>query len=118
MAKKAENTVQKLEFAVVEVTGNQYLVEVDKTYTVKKMDGVKGDKVTLDKVLMYVDGENVKTGKPFLADVTVEAEIASQTKGEKVDSLRYIAKSRLRKRSGSRSLLTKLTIKKIVSKSK
>jgi large subunit ribosomal protein L21 len=115
MPKKNETEV-KVNFAVVEVTGNQYIVEPGKTYSVKKLDGVKGDKYTCDKVLMVVDGEMVVTGKPYVDGAKVEFEITSQTKGEKVDSFKYTAKSRVRKRSGSRALITKLSVKKIVTK--
>lgn len=103
-------------FAVVEISGNQYLVEENKTYTVKKVDSKKGDKYISDKVLMVVDGDKVKVGKPYLTSSKVEFEIASQFKGEKIDTFKYTAKSRVRKHSGSRSLLTKLLVKKITVK--
>ncbi len=117
MAKKNTNE-NKLEFAVVEVSGNQYLVAPDKTYTVKKVSGNKGEKFVVDKVLLLVRDDNVKVGKPYITGAKVEFEIASQTKGEKVDTFKYTAKSRYHKRSGSRALLTKLLVKKILAKEK
>lgn len=116
MTKKNTEETKNTVFAVVELGGSQYLVETDKTYSVRKLDGVKGDKYVSDKVLMYSDGETVKVGKPYLETVKVEFEIASQTKGEKVDSLKYTAKSRYRKQSGHRALITKLLVKKISTK--
>ena len=115
MAKKNE-TIEKLLLAVVELSGSQYLVEVGKSYTVKKIEAVKGDKYVIDNVLMVVDGDNVMVGKPYVKSAKVEFEVASQTKGKKIDTFKYTAKSRMRKRYGTRSLLTKLIVKKITVK--
>lgn len=112
--KNIENT--ELNFAVVELQGTQLLVEVGKKYTVGKMQLEKGKKFTCDKVLMSVVGDKVKVGKPYLEGASVEFEVASQFKGEKVDSFKYTAKSRVRRRFGHRPQLTKLLVKKIDAK--
>lgn len=115
MTKKNE-TVKKLLFAVVQIGGHQHLVEEGVTYSIKKVDGDKGSKYVVDSVLMAFDGDKVKVGKPFVDGAKVEFEVASQTKDKKVDSLKYTAKSRVRRRHGSRALITKLLVKKIVIK--
>lgn len=115
---KAIEKVKKQEFAVIEVSGNQYLVESGKEYTVKKLIGDKGSKYVCENVLLYVLEGNVKIGKPYLKEIKVEGEIVSQKKDVKVNTFRYTAKSRFRKRVGSRALITKLLIKKFVTATK
>lgn len=105
-------------FAVIEVSGNQYLVKEGKEYSVKKLEGLKGDKFVCESVVLLSDGSNVKMGKPYLKDVKVECEIASQKKDEKVNTFRYTAKSRFRKRVGSRAHITRILIKKFVTATK
>ncbi len=122
MAKKIEETTKEVQketkklFAVVEVSGNQYIVEEGVKYSVKKIDLLKGDKFVCDKVLLISDDNKVTVGKPYVKGATVEFEVSSQIKDKKVDTFKYTAKSRSRKRSGSRALITKLTVKKIISK--
>lgn len=114
----AKEVSTKVEFAVIEVSGNQYLVEVGKEYIIKKIDTEKGNKFVCENVLLLSSGDKVLVGKPYLKDVKVECEVSSQKKGEKVNTFRYTAKSRFRKRVGSRALLTRILIKKFVTAAK
>ena len=89
-----------------------------KEYTVKKLTGDKGNKYVCENVLLYVLEGSVKIGKPYLKEIKVECEIVSQKKDVKVNTFRYTAKSRFRKRVGSRALITRLLIKKFVTATK
>jgi large subunit ribosomal protein L21 len=112
----AKNAEVKNMFAVVEVSGNQYLVEEGKRYSVKKLDSLKGDTYNCDTVLLISDGTKTTVGKPYIDGAKVEFLVDAQIKGEKIDTFKYTAKSRFRKRSGSRALITKIIVKKIVTK--
>ena len=98
-----------MDFAIIETGGKQYKITPDTTLSVEKLDGVKGDKVTFDKVLMVVDGDDIKLGNPYLKDVSFEAEIDEQYRGKKIRILRFRAKSRYRRRQGHRQSLTKVS---------
>ena len=63
-------------YAVVETGGKQYKVSVDELVNVEKLDANVGDKVSL-KVLMIVDGDNVKAGDSVNKSV-VEAEVVEE----------------------------------------
>jgi len=43
----------------------------------------EGSKITFDNVLLFVDGENVEVGQPYLSNVTVTAEILETVKDKK-----------------------------------
>ncbi len=100
-------------FAVIEISGTQLKVVEGKKYEVDYIEGEKGSKVVLEKVLLVVNGEDVKLGKPYLVKAKVNALIDSQKKGDKIKGVIYKAKSRYRKHYGHRSLVTRLLIEKI-----
>ncbi len=110
---KTKNEKTQEKFAVVEASGTQLKLIEGKKYEVDFIEGNKGDKVNLDKVLLIVEGEKVHIGKPYLEKAKVSAIIDSQKKGEKINGLIYKAKSRYRKHYGHRSLVTRLLIEKI-----
>jgi large subunit ribosomal protein L21 len=114
--KKIEKIVPKEKsekFAVIEISGTQLKVVEGKKYEVDYIEGEKGSKVVLEKVLLVVNGEDVKLGKPYLVKAKVNALIDSQKKGDKIKGVIYKAKSRYRKHYGHRSLVTRLLIEKI-----
>jgi large subunit ribosomal protein L21 len=55
----------------------------------------------------------VEVGKPVLEKAKVVLEVLDQVKGEKVEVLKYKAKSRYRRRYGFRPLFTKVRVKEI-----
>lgn len=96
-------------YAVVETGGKQYKVAVDEIVNVEKLQAKVGDKVEL-KVLMIVDGENVKTGNPYVEGSKVVAEVVEQGKADKIVVFKYKAKKNERKKQGHRQPYTALKI--------
>ena len=105
---------KKEKFAVIKIGGTQLKVVEGAEYEVNRLDGNKGDKIEISEVLLFADGQNVKVGTPYIDGSKVTLEITSQKKDKKVDVFKYKAKSRYRKSSGHRSLITKVLVKKIV----
>lgn len=105
---------KKEKFAVIKLGGTQLKVVEGKEYEVNKLDGKKGDKIEISEVLLLANGDEVKIGTPYVEGSKVTLEITSQKKDKKVDVFKYKAKSRYRKSSGHRSLITKVLVKKIV----
>ena len=101
-------------FAVIATGGKQYLVKEGENLKIEKIDGVKGDAVSFDKVLLIAedDGSKVEVGTPNLS-TKVSAEILEQSKEKKVEVVKYKAKVRYRKRVGHRQPFTKVKITKI-----
>ena len=91
---------------------------VEKLARPRQAEGEAGehesDKVIFDEVLLVVDGEDVKIGKPFISGVKVEAKIIEDGKSKKKMVFRYKAKTRRRKKKGHRQPYTKVQITKIV----
>ncbi|HPN15108.1 MAG TPA: 50S ribosomal protein L21 [bacterium] len=101
-------------FAVIATGGKQYLVKEGDSLRIEKIEGVKGDAVDFDKVLLIAeeDGSKVEVGTPNLS-ARVKAEILEQAKADKISVVKYKAKVRYRKRVGHRQLFTKVKITKI-----
>lgn len=97
-------------FAVIKTGGKQYIVKTGDMLEIEKLEGLVGDKVTFNEVLMIVEGDNVQIGKPTLAGATVSATIKEQDRNDKVVIIRYKAKTRQHKKRGHRQPFTKVEI--------
>jgi len=104
-----------MKYAIVECGGKQYKAVEDATIEVDRMDVEAGKKVTLDSVLLFVDGEKVSVGTPKVKGVTVETTVMGHEKGPKVVIFKYRPKKRYRIKTGHRQQYTRLGIKKIVT---
>jgi len=99
-------------FAVVQIGGFQYRVEEGQEFEVPKVEGKKGKKLVLDKVLLFSNGKKLKIGRPLVKGGQIEAEVVDQIKGEKIRVATYKAKSRYRRVKGFRPQLTRLRVVK------
>ncbi len=95
-------------FAIIQIGGNQYKVELGTIIQVDKQNGKTGDILRFPSLL--VAGEDqVKLSKEAALS-TVEAKILRHLQGKKISTLRFKAKSRHRRRKGFRAQLTELEI--------
>lgn len=96
--------------AIIKTGGKQYYVTEGSVIFVEKLDGLEGDEITFDEVLM-LDG---KVGNPYVGKASVEGTILKQGKGKKIRIFKYKQKDRShRKTQGHRQPYTKIEIKKI-----
>jgi large subunit ribosomal protein L21 len=71
-------------YAIIRTGGKQYHVSQGERLRVEKLDGDVGASIELEDVLMVVDGEDVKLGKPVVDGAKVSAKILEQDKAKKV----------------------------------
>lgn len=100
-------------YAVIETGGKQYRVQEGDVLSVEKLPVSAGDKVTLDKVLVYSDGKAVKVGTPYVNSAKVETTVVENGKGEKVIIFKYKSKKDYRKKQGHRQPYTMLQVDSI-----
>ncbi|AWB82458.1 50S ribosomal protein L21 [Corynebacterium yudongzhengii] len=96
-------------YAIVKTGGKQYKVAEGDLVKVEKIEGEPGAAVALTPVLL-VDGADVKSKADDLAKVSIDAEIVEQTKGKKIDIMKYKNKTGYKRRLGHRQPLTVLKI--------
>lgn len=97
--------------AVIATGGKQYLVSEGETIEVERIKDAK-DKISFVPLLV-IDGEKVEVGKPEVTGATVSAKIEAEVKADKVTSIRYKAKKRVKKVHGHRQILNKIKIESI-----
>lgn len=96
-------------FAVVQTGGKQYNVTENDVLKVEKLNGIVGDKVKLD-VLLVSDGNKTVAGTPTVNGAEVVAEIVAHGKGDKVVVYKYKPKKNERKKQGHRQPWTEIKI--------
>ena len=96
-------------YAIVKAGGRQEKVEVGDTLTVDRMEAAVGATVSFPALLL-VDGATVTTDSAALAAIKVTGEVLEETKGPKIDILRYKNKTGHRRRQGFRAKLTRVKI--------
>jgi len=100
--------------AVIETGGKQYLVQPGQTLKIEKLkDAKEGGKISFDNVLLIIDGEDIKLGKPYVEGAKVSAEVKKEGRAEKVTILRYKRKTRSRRKMGHRQPFTEVVIQEI-----
>ncbi|AQX53614.1 50S ribosomal protein L21 [Priestia flexa] len=96
-------------YAIIETGGKQIKVEAGQAIYIEKLAGEQGETVTFDKVL-FVGGDNVKVGAPFVEGATVTAKVEKQGRAKKITVFKYKAKKNYRRKQGHRQPYTKVVI--------
>ncbi|WP_461011954.1 50S ribosomal protein L21 [Streptomyces capparidis] len=104
-------------YAIVRSGGRQHKVAVGDVIEVDRIQAEPGDTVELS-TLLVVDGDQVTSDPWVLAGVKVHAEVVDQTKGAKIDILKYKNKTGYRKRLGHRQQYTAIKVTGIDSAAK
>jgi large subunit ribosomal protein L21 len=100
-------------YAVIATGGKQYKVSEGDTIRVEKLPGDVGTPVTIDRVLMFSDGESVTIGQPVLPDVEVNGRIVEQGRAKKILVMKYKRRKGYRRKQGHRQYVTGLKIDSI-----
>lgn len=101
-------------YAIVKTGGKQYQAAKDETLIVEKIDGEPGTNVTLEDVLMVVNGDKVTVGSPYVKGAKVKATIVRQGKAKKIHAYNYKPKKNVRKRWGHRQPQTHLKVVEVI----
>ena len=97
-------------YAVIETGGKQYHVEVGTELAVELLDVEPGQEITLDRVLLVVDGDEAAIGRPLVSGAVVSATVLRADRADKVISFKYKPKARRRVKKGHRQEQTILRI--------
>ena len=100
-------------YAVIETGGKQHKVEKGMLLSIDLLQDEIGKKITFDNVLLYVDGNNVQIGQPYLENVKVTAEIKDTIKGNKISILRFRRRKHSMRKIGHRAKYSQIEIKDI-----
>jgi large subunit ribosomal protein L21 len=99
--------------AILETGGKQYRVAEGDVIYVEKLAAEENAAITFDTIVAVFDGDKVRTGSPYVAGVTVTAEVIKNGKAKKVIVYKMKPKKNYRRKQGHRQPYTKLQINKI-----
>jgi large subunit ribosomal protein L21 len=100
-------------YAVIETGGKQVRVEAGQVLEVDRVPAQAGTEVTLGRVLMVVDGEQVTCGSPEVPGVRVLATVVAQGRTPRLRVGKFRSKKRYRRRAGHRQPLSRVRIERI-----
>ncbi|WP_373892930.1 50S ribosomal protein L21 [Virgibacillus natechei] len=99
-------------YAIIETGGKQMKVVEGQEIYVEKVDTDANDSVTFENVL-FVGGDDVKVGAPYVDGATVTANVQKQGRQKKITVFKYKPKKNYHRKQGHRQPYTKLVIDKI-----
>ena len=99
-----------MKYAIVEDGGKQYKAVVGESIEVDRYPLEIGEEIDMDHVLLISDGETVKVGTPFIEGAKIQATVVQHLKGPKVVVFKYMAKERIRTKTGHRQQYTQVRI--------
>jgi large subunit ribosomal protein L21 len=97
-------------YAVIVSGGKQHRVEEGETLKLEKLNLEVGASVDFDRVLLVVNGEDVKIGAPVVEGAQVSAEIVSHGRGKKVRIMKFKRRKHHMKQMGHRQWFTEVKI--------
>lgn len=104
-----------MEVAVIKTGGKQYVVSKGDTVFIEKLPGDKkaGDAVVFNEVLLVDNGSDTTIGAPTIKGAEVKGTVIAAGKADKIEVVKYKAKSRYYKRNGHRQPFLKVKIDSI-----
>jgi len=99
--------------AVVKIGGEQLKVEKGQIFTVNRLEGASGKKISFSDVLLIEDKGSTKVGNPKIEKATVSASIIEHLKGDKVIVFKKKRRKGYKVKNGHRQYLTKIKIEDI-----
>ena len=100
-------------YAVVEAGGKQHKVELGQVLEVDLLNEKSGTDCAFENVMLYVDGNDVQIGQPYIENAKVIAEIVEEVKGDKVTILRFRRRKHSMRKIGHRAKYSQIEIKDI-----
>jgi large subunit ribosomal protein L21 len=102
-----------MKYAIVEVSGRQFWIEVGKYYDLNRISTNLGKEITINRVLLFNNEGQVLIVKPYLNNVQVQGKILEHLRGRKTIIYKMRPKKKTRKKQGHRQELTRVLIEKI-----
>lgn len=99
-------------YAIVRVSGCQYLVKEGDVVTVPRLESDPGTTVPLDVLFLRTDDKAI-VGSPTVPGANVDAEVVSHVRADKVTTYKFTRRSNYRRKKGHRQQLTRVKIARI-----
>ncbi len=99
-------------YAIVKVSGCQYLVKEGDIVTVPHLESEPGSTVPLEVLFLRTDDKAV-IGSPTVPDAEVQAEVIDHIRAKKITIYKFQRRENYRRKKGHRQQLTRVKIARI-----
>jgi len=100
-------------YAIVEIGGRQEKVEKGSEFEVNRLNKKPGTVAKLQHVVFAKKGNAYVVGTPYIKGGSVECEVVSHTRGDKVVAFKFKRRKSYHRKIGHRQDLTVLKVKEI-----
>ena len=100
-------------YAIIEIGAKQFKVSEGDMIQAHSLKEEEGKSISIDKVLLFAKGADIRIGQPFLKDVKVTAKVLKHELDDKIISFKYRLRKNSARKTGHRQKLTALNITKI-----
>jgi large subunit ribosomal protein L21 len=100
-------------YAVIKTGGKQHRVSEGDVLKIEKLEGLKGDTIVFEEVLLVSKEDQTRVGTPIVEGAKVVGEIVNQGKGPKIIIFKKKRRKGFLKKTGHRQPLTEVRIKEI-----
>ncbi len=100
-------------YAIFRTGGRQYEAKPGQIVKLEKISGEVGENVTLDQVLLFSEGDQVRIGRPLVEGVAVKATIVEQGRLRKIVIFKHKRRKDYRKKQGHRQDFTAVRVENI-----
>jgi len=97
-------------YAVIKSGGKQHRVVEGERLKVELLAVEPGQTITIEDVLMVVNGDSIQIGTPVVAGAKVTAEVLQHGRHDKVRIVKFRRRKHYRKQAGHRQYFTELKI--------
>ena len=97
-------------YAIVDIAGKQFKVQENDRLFVPRLKADVGEQVTLDRVLLLSDGDDITVGTPAVSGATVTATVLDHVKGDKIVVFKKKRRKGFRVKNGHRQPYTQISI--------
>ena len=102
-----------MKYAIVEMSGRQFWLEVGKFYDFNKIPTELGKEILLNRILLVNNEGKISIGQPYLKNVRIQGKILQHLRSKKTIIYKMRAKKKTRRKQGHRQELTRVLIENI-----
>lgn len=99
-------------YAIVRVSGCQYLVKEGDVVTIPRQESEPGTTVPLEVLFLRTDDKAI-VGSPTVPGAEVQAEVVDHIRAKKITIYKFIRRENYRRKKGHRQQLTRVKIARI-----
>ncbi len=103
--------------AIIQTGGKQYKVVTGDQLNIEKIEADIGDTIEFDQVLLVADEQQTTFGRPYVEGAKVQAIVTDQSRGKKINILKFKRRKHHMKRMGHRQYYTRVEINNITTAS-